>query len=92
MSCYLLCILQNLLTLLHQIHSFELGSQGGTTLLTQFLISVGGGEWDSGAGVAGDTWTDGADAGANAGGDFGTTNHEITEKVAGGGGDFTCRR
>ena len=56
------------------------------------LISAGGGEWDAGAGAAGDTWANGADAGVNAGGDFGTVNGETTQNGAEGGGDFTCRR
>lgn len=55
------------------------------------LNLAGGGEWDSGAGAA-DTWTDGADAGANAGGDFGATNGDVTQDGGQAGGDFTCRR
>lgn len=56
------------------------------------LLSANGGEWDSGAGAAGNTWTDDADAGANAGTNFGTTNGEVPHDGAGGGGEFTCRR
>ena len=57
------------------------------------FVSAGGGEWDSGTGAAGDTWTNGAEAGANAGADFGTTNGDVVENVDGGGsgGDFKCR-
>ena len=69
------------------------------------LISAGGGEWNSGAGAAGDTWNDGTDTGvnagdtwndgtdtgANAGDDFGAANGEVVTNEA-GGGDFTCRR
>ena len=65
-------------------------------MLTRSLISAGGGDWDSGGGAAGDTWTEGpTDTGANAGNDFGATNGETNGEVAmngGGGGDFTCRR
>ena len=53
---------------------------------------MGDGEWNSGAEAARDTWNTGADAEANAGGDFGTTNGEAVTNGAGGGGDFTCRR
>ena len=69
------------------------------TILTKSLISAGSGDWDSGAGAAGDTWTNGVDAGASAAGDTwndGTDAGAIAGGDVGtngaGGGDFTCRR
>ncbi|KAL9132800.1 MAG: hypothetical protein Q9175_006028 [Cornicularia normoerica] len=55
------------------------------------FFSAGAGEWDSGVGAA-DTWTDGAEAGANSGHNFGATNGEVTQNGGEAGGDFMCRR
>ena len=81
--------LQSPLLPLHYILSCGLAVQIKNTLTS--LISAGGGEWDSGAGAAGDTWNDGTDTGVNAGDDFGAANGEVVTNEA-GGGDFTCRR